>query len=99
MVECDDIDVLREPRLIEADKHHAGKSVQQVVYEIQELGKVVMIAMCKPCPFLAANCCSIYPTRPGVCVGFSAGSDQCQDCRQQEGLPPLLPIEVDSSPK
>ena len=94
MVECDDLDVLREPRLIDVDQHHRGKSVEQMVYEIQTERKAVMLAMGKPCAFLAENKCSIYPTRPNCCVGLQAGDEQCQECRTAEGLPPLLPINA-----
>ena len=33
IVEADDLDVLREPRLINADRHHRGKSVEKMVSE------------------------------------------------------------------
>jgi Fe-S-cluster containining protein len=35
------------------------------------------------------NLCTIYPTRPNVCVGMRAGSDQCQGARERAGLTPL----------
>jgi Fe-S-cluster containining protein len=92
MVECDELDVLREPRLIDVDPHHRGKTVHQMVYEIQTEWKAVMLVIGKPCPFLAENKCSIYPTRPNCCVGMQAGDEQCQQCRATEGLPPLLPV-------
>jgi len=63
IVEADDLDVLREPRIIDADRHHRGKSVRQMVHEIQTEWKAVILACGQPCPFLnAENNCTIYPT-------------------------------------
>jgi len=42
--ECDDLDVLRDPRLIDVDQHHRGKTVEQMVYEFQTEWKAVMLA-------------------------------------------------------
>lgn len=93
IVEVEDLDVIREPRVIGADPHHAGKPVEQMVREIQEEWKGVIIAGGKPCSFLGQdNQCSIYPTRPNCCVGLQAGDEQCQYSREADGLPPLLPI-------
>jgi len=92
IVEVEDIDIIREPRLIEADRHHAGKTIEKMLDDYQR-GMVVIISCSKPCPFLAENKCTIYPTRPNCCVAFEAGSDDCQDCRRAEGLPPLLPVQ------
>jgi uncharacterized protein len=94
IVEADDVDVLREPRLIDADPYHRGKSVAQVVDEIQTEWKAVILACCRPCPFLGMdNACTIYPTRPNDCVAMEAGDEQCQYAREAAGLPPLLPSE------
>jgi Fe-S-cluster containining protein len=93
IVEADDFDVLREPRLIEADKHHCGKSVEVVVAEIQTEFKAVFLALGAPCPFLSPDkLCAIYPTRPNCCVGMQAGDEQCQDARAAAGLLPLEPL-------
>jgi Fe-S-cluster containining protein len=91
IVECEDLDILREPRLIDADPHHAGKTVDEILQGYQH-GMAVILAITKPCSFLAENKCSIYPTRPNCCVGMMAGDEQCQEAREAEGLPPLLPI-------
>jgi Fe-S-cluster containining protein len=92
LIEADDLDVLREPRLINADRHHAGKSVVQMVQEIQTEGKAILLACGSPCTFLGAdNACTIYPTRPNVCVAMQAGDEQCQEARSEQGLPPLMP--------
>lgn len=93
IVEADDVDVLREPRLINADRHHAGKGLSQVVHEIREEFKAVILACDAPCAFLTDdNHCSIYPARPNCCVGLEAGDEQCQEARTAEGLPPLEPL-------
>lgn len=91
IVEVEDLDIIREPRLIEADRHHQGKTVDQMLDDYGK-GMAVIIAITKPCPFLAADKCSIYPTRPNCCVGLQAGDEQCQESRAAEGLPPLLPV-------
>jgi Fe-S-cluster containining protein len=94
IVEVEDLDVIREPRLIEADPHHVGKPVDQMVREIQEEWKAVIIACGKPCSFLGQdNQCTIYPTRPNCCVALQAGDEQCQEARRAAGLQPLLPVE------
>ena len=93
IVEADDLDVMREPRLIDADEHHCGKSVEEVISEIVTDWKAVILACGTPCSFLASdNQCSIYPTRPNCCVGMQAGDEQCQESRAAEGLVPLEPI-------
>ena len=98
LIECDEIDVLREPRLIEADRHHAGKNVDQMVKQIIEEGMAVLLNCGRQCQFLGEdNRCGIYPTRPNCCVGMEAGDDQCQFCRRVEGLPPLQPFPERSS--
>ena len=44
------------------------------------------------CPFLdRRQRCGVYPTRPTACRSFAAGSDQCQEARRRDGLPPLGP--------
>ncbi|MEZ6120147.1 MAG: YkgJ family cysteine cluster protein [Pirellulaceae bacterium] len=46
------------------------------------------------CHFLDQNNrCSIYLTRPMVCVGFRAGSEACQEVRLGAGLPLLEPVD------
>lgn len=94
IVEADELDVLREPRIIEADPHYKGKTAEQVLVELQtDFGRAVILACSRPCPFLNADKqCAIYPTRPNACVGMQAGDEQCQDARAAQGLAPLLPI-------
>ncbi|MCH7725096.1 MAG: YkgJ family cysteine cluster protein [Planctomycetes bacterium] len=93
IVEADDLDLLREPRLIESDPHWAGKMSDRVLTELQnDFGKALVIACGanRPCTFLGADDrCSIYPTRPNACVAFEAGDEQCQEARRAQGLPSL----------
>ena len=94
IVEADDLDVLREPRIVEADLHYSGKPVEQILVELQtDIGRAVILACGQPCAFLGQdNRCTIYPTRPNCCVGLQAGDEQCQQARADAGLSPLLPL-------
>ena len=94
IVEADDLDVMREPRLIVGDKSQGDRSVEQVIREIQTEGKTVLLACGSPCTFLDSNrLCSIYPMRPNCCVAMQAGDEQCQQAREAAGLSPLLPMD------
>ena len=95
LVEAYEIDVLREPRLIDGgDRHYAGRTIDDVLHELSDEYKCILLAGARPCVFLCSdNRCSIYPTRPNVCVAMQAGDEQCQRAREAEGLPPLLPVE------
>lgn len=87
IVEADLVDVLRDPRILEVP----GNLVT-LAKLIEDDSRCVLVAACKPCHFLdAGNLCTIYPTRPNACVGFFAGSEQCQEARSRKGVPPLLP--------
>ena len=91
IVECDDLDVQREPRLIEVDQWHAGKPAYEVVKGIREEWKAVILP--GPCPFLDGQSrCDVYPTRPNACVAFEPGSESCQEVRAAENMPPLAPV-------
>lgn len=92
IVEAYDLDVLREPHLATAD---IGEWTREMVYkdlmaELEQDGKCLVIAGSEPCKFLReSGTCTIYPTRPNACVAMQAGSEQCQEARKVEGLPPL----------
>ena len=93
IVEADELDVMREPRLIDADRSHAGRTVLQVLQGIQDNMQCVIVACGSPCMFLGTdNACTIYPTRPNACVGMQPGDEQCQQARIDNGLPPLKPL-------
>jgi Fe-S-cluster containining protein len=89
-VEAYDVDVLREPRLVAADPGFASLSVDQALESLQDEFHCAIIAgPGRPCPFLQDNACSIYPTRPNVCVAMQPGDEQCREARRAEGLAPL----------
>ena len=95
IVETDEIDLMREPRLIEAEPSLTGYSVPQVLEKYEnDTGFAILLACSsnRPCPFLADKKCSIYPTRPNVCVAMQAGDDECQEARKAAGLAPLVSI-------
>lgn len=94
LVEVYDLDVQREPRLASADVSRANlASVEAVMADLNvDADRCLIIAGGKdrPCCFLGDdNRCTIYPTRPNVCVAMAAGSDQCQLAREAIGLPLL----------
>lgn len=97
LVEVYDLDVLREPKLAAADVTRPDfGSVEAVMADLNsEEGRCLIIAggVDHPCSFKGSDdCCSIYPTRPNVCVAMEAGSEQCQYAREAAGLAPLPPI-------
>lgn len=64
IVEFDIIDVRREPKL---------KKYWKWGNDYDKIGTFPP----GPCPFLKKQTCSIYPTRPAICVAFDPGSRQC----------------------
>jgi Fe-S-cluster containining protein len=96
IVEADELDLLREPRLIEADRFYQQMTVPQALHLLQnDVGRAIHLSCGQQCKFLGEDKkCSIYPTRPNVCVGMQAGDEQCQEARQAAGLPPLSPLSV-----
>ncbi|REJ72336.1 MAG: hypothetical protein DWQ29_21385 [Planctomycetota bacterium] len=97
IVEADILDVLREPRLCEADPHYAGLTQDEARTKLDEAGSAVILAcgVDRPCWFLDAECrCEIYPTRPNDCVAMQAGDEQCQFARRAAGVLPLEPLEA-----
>jgi Fe-S-cluster containining protein len=90
IVEADDLDVMREPKLLSADEHYTGLAAEEGVEALRgDIGRCVLIACGGPCAFLEDNRCSIYPTRPNACVGLLPGDEQCQIARAEEGVAPL----------
>ena len=82
-------DIVREPKLIPVTKQFktadgpcgfitGGEDDGCANHD----GTCHMLTCCGPCPLLSDNnLCTIYPTRPNVCVGFSAGGTQCRELR------------------
>lgn len=77
IVEIEDEDIEREPRLAELARHR---------YKLASIGSPCKALDC-------SNRCSLYATRPDVCRDFDAGSEACQDSRRRANLPPLRPID------
>ena len=95
LVEAYELDVLREPRLIESgDRHYSGRTLEAVLEELSDEFKCILVAGGRPCVFLGSdNRCSIYPTRPNDCVAMQAGDDHCQRSREAEGRPRLQAVQ------
>ena len=88
IVEAYYVDALREPRILDADV--TGR--RQTMDDLSDDDRCIILAANAPCKFLGNdNRCTIYPTRPNVCVGMEAGDEQCQKARNQRELPPLQP--------
>lgn len=79
LVDLYEVDLLREPKL------------KEYCHPVREADEVGFLNACPHCPFLADKQCSIYPTRPVICVVFKAGNEQCQEARALHGLLPLEP--------
>jgi Fe-S-cluster containining protein len=81
-------DACREPRLrAEAGLLPVSYQTAQWKYRLHPL------PFLETCCFLDSdNRCSIYATRPDVCRRFAAGSEQCQQARERQGLSVLLPL-------
>lgn len=92
IIEAYGLDVLREPRLLDAQ---IGKREWNQSQLLEDEDRVILLALPQvPCAFLSENRCSIHPTRPNVCVGFLAGDDQCQEARKSMGLKPLTELDA-----
>ena len=76
-----ELDILREPKLATA-----------VIGEIRdEPGRFMLES---PCPFLQENRCSIYLTRPNICVAHVPGTNECcpqydEECADQVRQKPV----------
>ena len=95
IVETTALDVMREPKLIDADPHYTGLSRDEVLTQLDSEWRALIIACGteRPCIYLGSDKrCTIYPTRPNACVGLQPGDDQCQYARRAAGLPPLEPV-------
>lgn len=86
VIEIGEHDVIREPRLIPHVKLLDGGG--EYVFEDPLDREYILLPTI--CPFLDQDCkCSIYPTRPNVCVGFMVGGEQCNQLRLNAGLPAI----------
>jgi Fe-S-cluster containining protein len=92
LVECDALDVLREPRIQDV------APLKKPDHSLPVLDNCWLLAGVKACPFLDPDQrCGIYSTRPSICVGFPAGGAKCTELRQRAGLPALQPVAADGS--
>jgi len=94
IVEAYELDVLREPLLLTADyaKRYESMTTEEIRRHLEQEDACLIIAGSKPCKFLGTDSlCSIYSTRPNVCVAMQAGDEQCQQARQAVGLAELPP--------
>jgi Fe-S-cluster containining protein len=102
IIEIEELDLLREPRLIPVVDPIRIPLGMVLVEDDDEpceeqihgygTGGMLACGETRPCQMLDGNRCTIYPTRPSVCVAFRAGSEKCQELRAGAGLAPLLPI-------
>jgi Fe-S-cluster containining protein len=92
LVECDAIDVLREPRIQNV------APLKKTDRSLPVIDNFWLLAGVKGCPFLDhEKRCGIYTTRPSTCVGFPAGGKKCTQLRTRAGLPPLQGMMADGS--
>lgn len=109
IIEIDELDLLREPKLIgRAEAFRLPLDMCLVDDEGEErdelvpgygAGAMLACGASRPCPMLGAdNRCTIYPSRPNVCVGMQAGDDKCQMARGMAGLPALAPVAEGVTP-
>lgn len=83
IIEISHLDILREPKLLEATELLDGHG--KIEYESDwEKEYLLACGETRPCPFLKDNKCEIYPTRPNVCVALEPGNEQCQTARTEE---------------
>jgi Fe-S-cluster containining protein len=103
IVEIDELDIAREPRLKEVCQpfksdfesdytdEQTGENLGPLVPK-WENGGMLACGGNHPCKMLTPDKrCDIYPTRPNCCVAFRAGSELCQQSRESAGLPRLKP--------
>lgn len=89
IVEASWLDLEREPKIKDSDPFYVDKTLDETRSMLaDEMRVIVMVCgSSRPCSMLGENQqCQIYPTRPNVCVAMEAGSEQCQEARQQMGL-------------
>lgn len=86
------IDALREPRIAQECRR---AKVNGVINDWYMLNLDPANDEMQPCRFHTGKGCGIYATRPNTCVGFQAGSLDCQNLRKGAGLEPLQPVQIE----
>ena len=71
ILEIEHLDIVREPKLLAVAILLDGRG--KIKYE-SDWEK--QYALPSPCPMLTGNECSIYPTRPNICVAFDPDGDE-----------------------
>lgn len=69
ILEPSEIDVVREPRILDFAEKLRPNPDWQDRWDNEYL-------LPSPCPFLVDEKCSIYPTRPNMCIVFDAGVEE-----------------------
>jgi Fe-S-cluster containining protein len=86
IIEINCLDVVREEKLMvaKAFSHIEGPcGLHMDDFAHKSPCRLLACGPNHPCPMLEeAGTCSIYPTRPNVCVAFRPGSKQCRDSRR-----------------
>lgn len=88
IIEIQHIDVVREPKLLPIVRLQNPDRPRNSLWENEY---TLACGHRMPCGMLTDDKkCSIYPTRPNVCISFEVGSEQCTTLREDYGLPPLF---------
>ncbi len=91
IIEIEQIDVVREPKLLPIVRLLNPDSHRNSLWENKY---ILADGSAMPCGMLTDDKkCSIYPTRPNTCVGFEVGCDKCNELREDYGLPPLSQMD------
>jgi Fe-S-cluster containining protein len=91
IIEIQHIDVVRAPNLLPIVQLQTPDRPRDSLWENEYM---LACGSAMPCGMLTDDLkCSIYPTRPNVCISFEVGSEQCQTLREDYGLPPLYSKE------
>ncbi|MBE3125374.1 MAG: YkgJ family cysteine cluster protein [Acidobacteria bacterium] len=90
IVEAQDVDAIREPRIAETCEVLDGNDPAS---DPLTWSWMLACGRTKPCPFLkeipiGVYYCQIYCTRPTDCVAMVPGGEQCHQAREMAGLEP-----------
>lgn len=97
ILEVDHLDVLREPLIAERGRLLDGHGSIPLVDASWSLWGESHVCAFGRRDDDGKHSCTIYPTRPNMCVGFVAGGEQCQMARKSAGLPALEKTTVENT--
>ena len=85
IIEIQHVDIVREPRLVPYVRplQSPDEDPDDIWTRVYGLGRGL------GCPMHDGERCTIYPTRPDLCVSVPAGGPTCQRARYFAKLPPL----------